>query len=140
MDTASKLIFSDFATINYNKAEYPNADDISNLKYHTDFLPESLLIVLKGLIKTKNAELKIASIGQAIVQAACPRRVIAPLQIGLGVLLHHLTGCKFIIQTLNRFGFCSSYDEVKRFGLCASVAEETELDQEMVTKQVKNIS
>ncbi len=120
----------------FNKAEYPTADEISNLKYNTDFLPESLLNVLNRIIKTKDAELKIASIGQAIVQAACPRRVIAPLQIGLSVLLHHLTGSKFIIQTLNRFGFCSSYDEVKRFGLCASVAEESAVDQEIMTKQV----
>lgn len=122
--------------MNYNKAEYPTADDISELKYHTDFLPESLLILLKGLIKTKNSELKIASIGQAIVQAACPRRVIAPLQFGLGVLVRHLLGCKFIVQTLNRLGFCSSYDEVTRFGLCASVAEETEFNREIMTKQV----
>lgn len=84
-------MLSDLSKMTCNNTEYPNADDISNMQYHKDFLPESLLNVLKGLIKTKDADLKIASIGQAIVQAACPRRVIAPLQIGLGVLLHHLT-------------------------------------------------
>lgn len=122
--------------MNFDKSEYPAACDIYELKNNTDFLPQSLVIVLQGLIKTKDANLKIAAIGQAIVQAAYPRRVIALLQLGLSVLVHHLTGSKFIIQLLNRFGFCSSYDEVKRFELCASVAEEAEADQDMRTNQV----
>lgn len=139
MDNASKLILSDLSTMSYDKSEYPTASDISKMEYNTDFLPDSLVVVLKGLIKTKDANLKIAAIGQAIVQAAYPRRVIAPLQLGLSVLVHHLTGSKFVIQTLNRFGFCSSYDEVKRFELCASVAEEAEADQGMLTKQVTEL-
>ena len=58
---------------------------------------------------------KVASIGQAIVQAARPRSLILPLQIGLAVQMHHLTRSKFIVNTLNVMGFCASYKEVLRF-------------------------
>lgn len=136
LKSASKIILSDLSTMNHDKSEYPTADKISQLKYNTDFLPESLVIFLKGLITTKDADLKIASIGQAIVQSAHPRRTITPLQFGLGVLVHHLSGSKFIVQTLNRLGFCSSYDEVIRFGLCASVTEEAELSEKLITDHV----
>lgn len=136
LDYATKLMLSDLVSMNYDKSEYPTADTMSSLQRNNEFLPDSLRNVLKGLIKTKNAELKIASIGQAIIQAVCPRRVIAPLQIGLGVMMHHLTGSKFIIQTLYHFGFCSSYDEVQRFELCASVADGTQFDHDVTTNQV----
>lgn len=121
--------------MNFNKSEYPSAESISCMDENIDFVPDSLLVILKSIIKTKNADLKIASIGQSVVQAACPRRVIAPLQIGLGVLMHHLTGSKFVIQTLNRFGFCSSYDEVQRFELCASIAEDN-VDRKVLADHV----
>ena len=58
---------------------------------------------------------KVASIGQAIIQAVRPRAVIAPLQIGLGIQAHHLYRSKFLVDTLFSMGYCSSYKEVLRF-------------------------
>lgn len=138
LETAGKLIVSDISSRSYDKEEYPSSDEMSNIEDQLNFLPDSILILLRSIIKTKNPDVKIASIGQAIIQAACPRRVIAPLQIGLSVLVHHLTGSKFIVQTLNRFGFCSSYDEVQRFELCASIAEEIDLNKNVMTDQVNH--
>jgi len=106
---------------------------MSKIEFHQNFVPESLTTVLKGIIKAKNSELKIAAIGQAIVQAACPRRAIAPLQIALSVLLHHLTGSKFIIRLLYLIGFCSSYDEEQRFERCAAVASDNDESIEQVS-------
>lgn len=138
MDTASKLVLSDITSINYNKDEYPTADDISKIEFHQNFVPDSLLTLLNGMIKSKNSNLKVVSIAQAIVQAACPRRAIAPLQIALSVLVHHLTGSKFIIRLLYLIGFCASYDEVQRFERCAAVAEEDDAidNQEVSPNQV----
>ena len=44
----------------------------------TAFLPMSLNIFLKGLFTSSDAQIKTASIGQAIVQTTRPRVVIAP--------------------------------------------------------------
>ena len=46
------------------------------------------------------------------MQAARPRVLLAPLQIGLGVQLHHHYSSRFLIDTLHKHGFCCSYNEV----------------------------
>ena len=53
--------------------------------------------------------------------------LIAPLQIGLGVQIHHHFGSKFLIDSLNNHGFCSSYLEVKKFEVSAADAQEKEI-------------
>ena len=49
------------------------------------------------------------------MQAARPRVLLAPLQIGLGVQLHHHYASRFLIDTLHKHGFCCSYNEVHQF-------------------------
>ena len=75
----------------------------------------------------KKADLKIASIGQAIIQAARPRVLIAPLQVGLAVQMHHHFGSQFLIDSLNSSGFCSSYSEVTRFEMSAACLQGTDI-------------
>ena len=53
------------------------------------FFPETLRVFLEGHFDGKSVKMKVASIGQAIMQASRPRVLLAPLQIGLGVHLHH---------------------------------------------------
>ena len=53
--------------------------------------------------------MKIAAIGQAIMQAARPRVLLAPLQFGLGVQMHHHFASRFLIDSLHKHGFCCSY-------------------------------
>ena len=53
--------------------------------------------------------------GQAIMQACRPRALIAPLQLGLGVQMHHHFGSKFFIDTLSNLGFSTSYWEVQKY-------------------------
>ena len=62
-----------------------------------------------------------ASIGQAIVQATRPRAILSPLQLGLGIQMHHHFGSKFLIDTLHKLGFCSSYAEVCKYERSASI-------------------
>ena len=59
--------------------------------------------------------MKIASIGQAIMQAARPRVLLPPLQFGLGVQVHHHFGSHFLIDALHCHGFCCDYNEVQQF-------------------------
>ncbi|CAB4009535.1 Hypothetical predicted protein [Paramuricea clavata] len=72
----------------------------------------------------KDIRRKEASIGQCIKQAVRPRAVVAPLQIGLAVQMHHHFRSRFIVDTLAAMGFSSSYSEVQRFeeSAAASVA------------------
>lgn len=82
-----------------------------------------------------NRGLKIAIIGQAIVQAVGPRTIIAPLQLGLGVQAHHSFKSKFLVETLHKLGFSSSYPEVQKFRFCAaSTVDEICLDPNQVTE------
>ena len=81
--------------------------------YNLKFVPESLQLLLRNVFSEKNADIKLSSIGQAIIQAARPRVLIAPLQIGLGVQMHHHFASKFLVDILNKLGFSSSYTEVQ---------------------------
>lgn len=63
------------------------------------------------------------------MQSARPRISICPMQIGLGVQLHHHFASKFkvLIDTLYSFGFCSSYAEVQIFQYSAAVTQGTDI-------------
>ena len=78
-----------------------------------------------------NTERKIASIGRAIVQASKPTNILAPLQIGLGVQMHHMFRSRFLVDTLNAHGFCSSYSEVEKFERNASLVGLNEVNSAM---------
>ena len=73
----------------------------------------------------KDVDLKRASIGQAIMQAARPGVLLAPLQIGLDVKLHHHFASRLLIDWLHRLGSCCSYQEVQTFGKNAAVTQGT---------------
>jgi len=98
-----------------------------------EFVPTSLQCLFGQLINSKDFKITIASLGQAVIQAALPRGIISPLQIGLDVQLHHHFGSKFLIDTLNSLGFCFSYAEVQRYEKSAAASETplliTEKDQ-----------
>ena len=61
------------------------------------------------------------------MQAARPRVLLAPLQVGLAVQLHHHFSSRFLIDSLHKHGFCSSYREVARFEQNAAVNQGTDI-------------
>ena len=75
----------------------------------------NLRTLLNCLFVGKETNRKVAAIGQAIVQAVRPRAVVAPLQLGLAVQVHHLYRSWFLVDTLHGMGFSTSYNEVLRF-------------------------
>ena len=75
-------------------------------------IPTSLRTALETLFLGKETRHKVAAVGQAIIQAVHPRAVIAPLQIGLAVQIHHLYS-KIIVD--HKMVSCSSYTEVIKF-------------------------
>jgi hypothetical protein len=120
--TAAKILKTEILSSEVSmKALYPSLDEISaqdNMKY----VPESLQVLLKTIFSGKDVRLKIMSIGQAIVQAAATIMVMLPLQLAFGVQLHHNVSSRFLIDTLNSLGFCSSYAEIQKFE-CFAAAE-----------------
>ena len=57
------------------------------------------------------------------MQCVRPKAIIAPLQLGLAVQMHHHFAPKFLIETLNSHGFCASYSTVKKYERTAAVAQ-----------------
>jgi len=55
----------------------------------------------------------ITSICQDIIHCASKVHVKLPKQIGLAMVVHHLTGCKQLVGLLNGMGHSSSYDELQ---------------------------
>ncbi|KAK7102301.1 hypothetical protein V1264_020539 [Littorina saxatilis] len=80
---AAELIKSDIKKINTSRKEYPSPDSTFSITANLDFVPKSLQTFLGEIFSGKDTDVKDASIGQAIMQAARPRILIAPLQIGL---------------------------------------------------------
>ena len=137
IETASKLIKNDIRTLEASNDEYPL--NIIATDEAVAYLPLSLQQFLKLLFPGKH-NIKVASIGQAIMQATRPRVLLAPLQIGLGIQMHHHFGSRFLIDSLHAHGFCCPYSEVKKFERSAAVSQGTDLPVETSTHFVQHIA
>ena len=80
---------------------------------------------MQEIISLKDSTLKIASTGQALIQASRPRGLQAPLQIGLGVQLHSQYASYNLLTSLHSMGFCCSYDEARNFEKNSAVSQGT---------------
>lgn len=60
----------------------PDASEIKSLEHNISTLTPVLLLLLQTIIMSKRANLRCASIGQAIMSSTCPRAFICPPQIG----------------------------------------------------------
>ena len=106
---------------------YPTADSLSRTN-SVRYVPPTLRLFIGQMFSGKDTELKIAAVGQSIIQAVRPRAVMAPLQLGLSVLLSQHYRSKFLIETLHALGYCSSYKEALRFERCAAALDGCELE------------
>ncbi len=73
VQAAARLIKDDIKSITMTRDVYPSCDDIRSQEAGIEFLPDTLKELLKGLFPGQNTGVKVASIGQAIVQAARPK-------------------------------------------------------------------
>ena len=127
IETSAKLIKSEIKNIDVSSDVYPTSAVISDVEEALKLIPDLLKSFLELLFVGKDIKLKLASVGQAIVQAVRPRVILAPLQLGLGVQMHHHFSSKFLIDSLNSHGFCASYKTVQKYKRSAAVAQGTEI-------------
>ena len=115
IETAANLIKNYIKMMDTSRDIYPSPEDVGSVEKNLEFIPIPLRLFLRKMFVEKSNQTKIASVGQTIIQAARPRVIIAPLEMGLGVQMHHHFGSKFLIDFLNSYGFYSSYTEVKKY-------------------------
>ena len=70
--TAAKLIKDDIKFVSTSHCNYPGTDELGS-EESINFLPASLRVLLSDIIIANDVQTKIASIGQAIIQAFRPR-------------------------------------------------------------------
>ncbi|KAG1676109.1 hypothetical protein GQR58_014439 [Nymphon striatum] len=118
--TAAQLIKTDIKCMQASKQNYPEANEIRSLETNLVYLPETLRKFLNDIFSEKSKDLKVASIGQCIVQMTRPRLVLAPIPFGIAVQMHHQFGSRFLIDSLASHGLCASYSEVINYSKCAA--------------------
>ena len=124
--TAAALISEDIKQITTDQNKYPALDELSR-EAALNFLPTSLRHFLECILCPKKSDIRIASIGQAIMQASRPRGIQAPLQIGLGVHLHSQYASYNMLETLHSLGFSCSHAEVRNFEKNAATCQGTDI-------------
>ena len=127
VETVAKLLVNDIKAMSASTDFYPKSTHMSSVDEAIAFLPKSLQMLLRSLFSGKDIDVKLASLGQAIMQATWPRVLLAPLQLGLGIQMHHHFASRFLIDSLHSHGFCSSYTDVKNFERSAAVVTGTDI-------------
>ena len=122
LETAAKIIKNEVKSLG-SVTTYPAMDEFEAIEKCLDYIPTSLKTLMAAMFVAKNSEIKIAFLGQSIMQQIRPRALIAPLQIGVAVQMHHQYASRFLNDSLNAMGFASSYTEVTRFERNAAIKE-----------------
>ena len=92
-----------------------------------EYLSKSLRIFLNNLFVGKKKSVLFGFIGQAITQQLRPKALIVSLQPGLGILMHQHFGSRFLIESLNKHGFCVPYSKILRYDRYAAVHHGTKI-------------
>ena len=121
---AAKLIKNDIKLVETSNEHYPPVDDIETEESCLNFLPDTLKLLLEGILAGKDVGMKLAFIGQAIMQAARPQVLLA---LHCTIQLHHHFASRFLIDSLHRHRFCCAYQEVQRFGQNATVDQGSDI-------------
>ena len=116
------------------RSNYPSPNEVS-LNDSRSFVPTSLRTFILWLLdksalfnsvtETQNPEIDRYSITLSECIIFCARRgrnaITPPFHYGLMLELHHKYGKKLLIQTINAYGFCAPYDELRY--LLTAIAE-----------------
>ena len=83
--------------------EYFLTNDPNNFALF-DFLWVSLILLLENIFvrpQPEKLKIKISAIGHTIIQTGKPRAITAPIQVAVGILLHHHYQSKYLSDILH---------------------------------------
>ena len=100
VSAAAKLIKSDIKNLDASGSDYPSTNDMSSTEQAMEFVPSLLKLFLRLLLTGKDIDVKLTSIAHAVIQGTRPQVILAPLQLGLGIQMHHHFASKFLILRL----------------------------------------
>ena len=95
------LLKDKIRNMKFNNDFYPTPTEIPDLKWGTEWIPDSLYTILWDLIPS---ELKSTSTGQSVVQAS------ASMLFSLGVKLDYSFGSTWLLDKLAQLGFSILWD------------------------------
>lgn len=116
---AGKIIAAGIRDLPISTDAYPSFDDVTSSlsdPNNENWIPNLLRVFLQELISSTT---KVNASGQSIVQCARPRTSLLPLPVALAVSIDNVCGTSRLITEISRLGFCSTYDELRRFKLSA---------------------
>ena len=105
LKSANDFITGDIHVMKTDKFSNIDPAGISSMEKHIKSVLESLQIVLRTLLSKNACVGKTTAVGQTIIQTARPGTVIAPLLLGLDLMLHHHYCSWFTIDSLNSMAF-----------------------------------
>ena len=101
IDSAANLLEHEIKECDSRAAtSYPSTEDMESRTRCTEFIPPSFRLLLEKMFVAKSTDFRIASVGQAIMQAVRPKVIVASLQIGLGVQMRRQFCSRFLIDSL----------------------------------------
>ena len=90
-------------------------DDLNSLTM-LSFVPETQRFFIRSLCppRSKPKDVKIAAIGQALINLARPSTILCPLLLAFAAKMHHKSGgSEFVVQQLHSMGFGFSIEKVR---------------------------
>ena len=111
---AVDLIRSDIKDLTDQTDTFFSFDNL-NSSTMLSFVPETLQFVIHSLCppRSKPKDVKIAAIGQAVINLARPNTILCPLLLAFAAEVHHKSGgSEFVVQLLHSMGFGSSIEKV----------------------------
>ena len=125
---AAKIIKSEIRAVEKSNKYYPTNLEVQDLKTCSEWIPESVMILLKIIMANL---LKQTTIAYSMIQAARARLVLCPIPFGLGVQLYKEFGSKWLISHLHKLRFSISLDEVQKYKQSSVVFGGKETTQEI---------
>ena len=125
---AANILRNNISEISKTKY-YPTVDEVK-LEFSKKYVPFNLQLFISWLISeeaflhaTDILDLDVVNQNRMLTLSECiifcsnskKSNRIPPFHFGLTLQLHHNFGSKFLIDTLNGYGFCATYDELRRF-------------------------
>lgn len=116
LSAAAQILERDIRSHVFCIDEYPSFEEIAN--GGVNIMPQKLQVFMNKLSSmnkksSDDQKIKCIAIQNAIVSLVRPR-FVSPVLIGIGTLIHRRTCSRFLVDTLNAYGFCSSYQDIMK--------------------------